>query len=351
MSTRILFVVLIVAVVLAVPAAFLIGRPQSEPLQPLQPPPTASTQPAPTMEDVVVKTSPSALVREPPPQAEKPDGDLISGLFAAVSDRVVDESRRIVERTVDEVGKEVSARVDDASAQLEKELDQSLDQGRKELDRASRKLGDDLDQRSDALTRSTVEEGKRLAEQSEAIAKAERASADSINRTATDLRTLITTSVNDVNKEAEAAKAKLVKLTKDGSTRTQTLVGKVGVALPGTTTRISSELAAGLKRWLDDVNASQADFHKRTTDAHQRFTQAVTQAQADTEQHRQKALAVVQSAGESLRTKVAAAERELTDAVKRAKSETNQALGKITGQAEPQPASRTSEPVPRRGGK
>lgn len=345
MSTRILLVVLIIAVALAIPAAFLLGRRQPAP------PPLASADPAPVMEQAVADAPSSTLVDKPAPKSEKSDDGLFSGLLAAVSDRVVDESRRIVDRTVDGVSKEVSSRVDDATAKLEKEIDERLDQGRKELDRGTRKLGEDLDHRSDSLTRSTAAESQRLAEQSEAIAKAGRASADAISRTATDLRTLITTTVNEVNSEAEAAKAKLVKLAKDNSARTQTLVGKVGIALPGTTARISSDIASGLKHWLDEVNSTQADFQKSTAAAHQRFTDAVTKAQGEAEQQRQKALAVVQGASESLRIQVAAAERDLTEAIKRAESESDQALAKILGKAEPQPTSRASEPAPRRSGK
>lgn len=355
MSTRILLVVLLVAVVLAIPAAFLLGRRGSAPL------PVAPTQPAVPDQETgpdVADAAGSQVDREsatpgevPAPAPEK-SGGLFGDLVAAVSDRVVDESRRIVDHTVDEVGKEVSARVDDASAKLEKELGERLDKGRKELDRASRKLGEELDQRSDSLTRSTVAESERLAEQSEAIAKAGRASADTINRSASDLRTLITTSVEEVNQEADAAKAKLIKLLKDGGTRTQKLVGKAGVALPGTTARISSELATGLKRWLDEVDATQADFQKRTVEAHQRFTKAVNQAQAEAEHQRQKALALVQGANDALRDQVVAAERELTEAVKRAENDADQALAKILGKAnEPQAAGRANEAAARRGGK
>lgn len=356
MSTRMLIVALIALVVLLVPVAFLIGRRQAAP-PPAAPVATAPVAEAPPSEGASLAAAPDEPAPAPAPAAEvdKPPvkagtDDLFSGLVAAVGNRVADDARRAmdkaVDRVVDDVSKEVATRVDDATAKLERELGERLSKGRGESERAARKLGEDLDQRSAALTRATTEQSERLDEQVEAIAKAGRASAEAIGKTATDLRTLVSGTVTSFNADADKAKARLLTLVKEGKGRVQALAGKSGLALPGAE-RISNDLAAIWQRCFGEVDAAQAALQQRTAAAHQRFTEAVAKAQAEAEQQRLKALALVQGAGETLRDQVTGAQRELTEAVKRAHGEADQSLAKTMSKAEPGTAAKPE--APRRG--
>ena len=338
MSIRIVLAVLITAVIMLVPVAFLLGRRQAAPPPVVQPAPAVAAVAPPAVAPAPGQdAAPTATTPPPAREPEHAGGDLFSSLVSAVGNRVADDARKVVDKTVDDAGKEISARLDESTARLERDLADRLNKGRDESEHAARKLGDDLDQRTAALTRATSEQSARLNEQVEATAKAGRVSADAISKTSADLRTLVSGTVISFNAQADQSKAKLVALAKEAKDRSDKLVGKVGIALPGTAARLSNELAATWQHCFDEIDRVQAGLQQQTAAAHQRYTDTVGKAQAEAEQQRLKALALVQGASDALHEQVATAQRELTDAVKRAQQDASQGLSKTMAQAEQRP--------------